>query len=580
MLPRTFVQWFSYYGMRAGMREALESRHWTEDMINAFIANFREKHGFNRHTAMLPYWDEDDSKEEPINLEGGRKAVLRRRIISPKESPTQEEGDDKLDDLVTKPRKRKAANPGEGTGQTDPPAKKQKKEKKVKQKAAKPKKTATKPKKAGKPKPKKKKAKKAKKEGEDDPKPMGEGEPRPGAMPGGESRPSADPLHPQPGDTPALHPEADPDPLGTEPQIANVGEIPLPPGTPPARPLPGSEPEPTPQLQSKPGREPMPPPPLSPRREPTPPPSPVPTPQPDPEPRREPTPPHLPSPQRQVTPPRQPSPQRQTTPPRLLSPQRQVTLPRPQPSPQRQNTPPRQPSPQREPTPPPGNTMPQRDTPPGDSDPSPQLQREPGDGDSQNEGGGDPGNQGGGGGSDDDDDPSSPSGNGSGDGDSNTPMGSRHSSCENDDSESEDEHSNRGMGAGSMPTGQDDDHTGDQSSQLSSSPIKGLGKKLIPKKPPAKPRGRKQKAPRRKFPMHLQADAQYTGPCVRTAMRYPTVNRKKPILYVYPIHKKVGKKEGLQNVGYSNASWDRAHAARRQGRLVKVGRFRPGTMAL
>ena len=63
-------------------------------------------------------------------------------------------------------------------------------------------------------------------------------------------------------------------------------------------------------------------------------------------------------------------------------------------------------------------------------------------------------------------------------------------------------------------------------------------------------------------------------------MRYPVVNRKKPILYVYPIHKKVGKKEGLQNVGYSNASWDKAHAARRQGRLVKVGRFRPGTMAL
>ena len=80
--------------------------------------------------------------------------------------------------------------------------------------------------------------------------------------------------------------------------------------------------------------------------------------------------------------------------------------------------------------------------------------------------------------------------------------------------------------------------------------------------------------------MFLQADAQYTGPCMRTAMRYPVVDRKKPILYVYPIHKKVGKKEGLQNVGYSTASWEKAHAARRQGRLVKVGRFRPGTMAL
>ena len=80
--------------------------------------------------------------------------------------------------------------------------------------------------------------------------------------------------------------------------------------------------------------------------------------------------------------------------------------------------------------------------------------------------------------------------------------------------------------------------------------------------------------------MFLQADAQYTGPCMRTAMRYLMVNRKKPILYVYPIHKKVGKKEGLQNVGYSDVSWAKAHAARRQGRLVKVGRFRPGTMVL
>ena len=80
--------------------------------------------------------------------------------------------------------------------------------------------------------------------------------------------------------------------------------------------------------------------------------------------------------------------------------------------------------------------------------------------------------------------------------------------------------------------------------------------------------------------MVLQADAQYTGPCIRTAMRYPVVNRKKPILYVYPIHKKVGKKEGLQNVGYSTASWEKADAARKQGRLVKVGQFRPGTMAL
>ena len=254
-------------------------------------------------------------------------------------------------------------------------------------------------------------------------------------------------------------------------------------------------------------------------------------------------------------------------------------MPPPPPPPQRQTPPPRPPTPPGEPTPTPGNTTPQRGTPPGDPDPSQQPSREPGDGDSQQKEGGDPGNQGGG---DDggDDDPSSPSGGGNGDGDSDGPSDAWHSSQEDDDSESDEERSNRGLGAGSTPTGQEDDHTGDQTSQCSSSPAKGPGKKLIPKKAPAKRGGRKQKTPRRKFPMFLQADAQYTGPCLRMAMRYPLVNRKKSILYVYPIHKKVGKKEGLQNVGYSNASWEKAHAARRQGRLVKLGRFRPGTMAL
>ena len=38
-LARTFVEWFLFYGMWAGMREALESRGWTEDMINEFINN-------------------------------------------------------------------------------------------------------------------------------------------------------------------------------------------------------------------------------------------------------------------------------------------------------------------------------------------------------------------------------------------------------------------------------------------------------------------------------------------------------------------------------------------------------------
>ena len=63
-------------------------------------------------------------------------------------------------------------------------------------------------------------------------------------------------------------------------------------------------------------------------------------------------------------------------------------------------------------------------------------------------------------------------------------------------------------------------------------------------------------------------------------MRYPRVNRKKPVLYLHPIHKAVAGKEALQNVGYSHRSWEWAHEARRDGRLVQVGRFRPGVMAL
>ena len=42
-------------------------------MIDEFIENFRQKHGFNRHTAMLPYIDEDDLDGEPIKLERGMK---------------------------------------------------------------------------------------------------------------------------------------------------------------------------------------------------------------------------------------------------------------------------------------------------------------------------------------------------------------------------------------------------------------------------------------------------------------------------------------------------------------------------
>ena len=98
-LARSFVEWFAYYSMRPGMRAALVSQKWTDRMIDEFIENFRQKHGFNRHTAMLPYKDEGDSDDEPIELEGGRKMVIRRCIISPDEATMPEEDPDKLEDL-------------------------------------------------------------------------------------------------------------------------------------------------------------------------------------------------------------------------------------------------------------------------------------------------------------------------------------------------------------------------------------------------------------------------------------------------------------------------------------------------
>ena len=98
-LARCFVEWFAYYGMRPGMRAALVSQKWTDRMIDEFIENFRQKHGFNCHTAMLPYVDEEDSDSEPIELEGGQKMVIWKRIISPDEATTREEDPDKLEDL-------------------------------------------------------------------------------------------------------------------------------------------------------------------------------------------------------------------------------------------------------------------------------------------------------------------------------------------------------------------------------------------------------------------------------------------------------------------------------------------------
>ena len=58
------------------------------------------------------------------------------------------------------------------------------------------------------------------------------------------------------------------------------------------------------------------------------------------------------------------------------------------------------------------------------------------------------------------------------------------------------------------------------------------------------------------------------------------MDRKKIVLYLHPIHKKVAGKEALQNVGYSHRSWEWAHKARREGCLVRIGRFRLGVMAL
>ena len=329
------------------MREALESRAWTDKMINEFIHNFREKHGFNKHTAMLPYHDEELSDNESIQLEGGRRVVLRRRIVSPWESTTLEEGEDRLDDLVNKPKKRPATGPGEGSEPMGPPAKKQKKEKKGKtvkkkdhkKKDPKPKKES-KPKGSRKPKdpkpPKKPKKKKAKKQSEGDPEPtplLGEGEPNPGTTPAGEPCLSRDPLQPQEGGSPPVRPEGDPTPVGAEPQFSEVAAIPLPPGTPPKR---VPEPVPTPQ----PAPEPQP----KPRREPTPPPAPpAPTPQPAPEPqpklRREPTPPPAPPAPMPQPAPQSPTPTLAPTPQPAPQPPMPTPAPTPAPSPQREPSP-------------------------------------------------------------------------------------------------------------------------------------------------------------------------------------------------------------------------------------------------
>ena len=212
----------------------------------------------------------------------------------------------------------------------------------------------------------------------------------------------------------------------------------------------------------------------------------------------------------------------------------------------------------------------------GRARPTPPPQQEPEDGDSQKEdlGHSSPGRQGGGNG---DDSPSSSGNRGNnGDGNSSEGSGSWHSSQnrDGDDDDKDEEARHSGLGAGSTPSSQKGDASTEdfsgrrtageehhptacqrckqEESKDASSQVSGI--------PPAK--------------------LQYTGPCLRKAIRYLNMDRKKPVLYLHPIHKKVPGKEALQNVGYSNRSWEWAHEARRTGCLVRTGWFWPGIMAL
>ena len=268
--------------------------------------------------------------------------------------------------------------------------------------------------------------------------------------------------------------------------------------------------------------------------------------------------------------------------------------PAPPPPPPCQPTPPPEPQPQPKPptllrraTPPP--TPGHRTTPGEETDPPPQ--QEPGDGDSQKE---DPGHSSSGRqeGGNGDDDPSSngdegnsSDGGNSGDGNGSEGSGSWHDSQnrDGDGDHEEEEPKHSGLGACSTLSRQKGDaSTEDQTSQAEEPLVKNTGKTGTPAvQPPAKGANkRKGKKPRRKNPGFLQAQAQYTSPCQRKAIRYPNVDRKKPVLYLHPIHKKVAGKEALQNMGYSHRLWERAHEARREGHLVRIGRFWPGVMAL
>ena len=196
-------------------------------MINEFIENFRQKHGFNHHTAILP----------------------------PDEATMLEEDPDKLEDLGAQPKKRPAPKPDGGEGGTMglPPRKKPKKAKQVK---------TPKPKKDPKLKqPKKgKKSKKAAETG--DPGQMlqtEEQDPTPGCTPGPMPPPRPGDTDPLEGKTPPLRPEGEPTPLGTDPGQVDVRVILLPPRLalpppPPHQPTPPPEPQPQPKPPTPPKR--------------------------------------------------------------------------------------------------------------------------------------------------------------------------------------------------------------------------------------------------------------------------------------------------------------------------------------
>ena len=259
-LARSFVEWFAYHGMRPGIRAALVSRKWTDTMIDEFINNFRQKHGFNRQTAMLLYNDEGDSDEEPIELKGGCRMVIRRRIISPDEDTTQEEDPDRLEDLVPRRKKRSAPGPdgGEGESMGPLPGKKPKKAKPGTPKP-KPKPKTPKPKKDPKPR-KPKKGKKSKETPQPEETPLvgcqgedpliQEQDPARGNDPVPRTAPRPGDTDPFETETPPLRPEGEPTPLGTDQGQADVGSIPLPPGPPPPPPPPPPRP-PTPLPESQ-----------------------------------------------------------------------------------------------------------------------------------------------------------------------------------------------------------------------------------------------------------------------------------------------------------------------------------------